>query len=182
MSVPVACVSLEGAALGPLGGNREPEQAALSRRALAADLALHQLDQPLGDGEAEPGAAKLARAVRRLGIRLEQPLLLELAEADACVGDVEAQFEPAACLAGIGMQTHRACRGELHGVVDEVGEHLANTARIAGDETRAARTDIDDAFDAFLPRPRLQFAADAPHQLMQIEHRVIELEAACLEL
>jgi hypothetical protein len=49
-----------------------------------------------------------SRAVRRLGVRLEQPLLLELAEADACISDVEAQFQPTACIAGIGMQTHRA--------------------------------------------------------------------------
>ena len=109
MSVPVGLRLLGRGALGPLGGDREPEQAPLSRRALAADLALHQLDQPLGDGKAEPGAAKLARAVRGLGVWLEQPLLLELAEADACIGDVEPQFQPAARLAGIGMQTHRAC-------------------------------------------------------------------------
>ena len=80
------------------------------------------------------------------------------------------------------LQPHRACRGELHGVVDEVGQDLANTAHIAGDETRAARADIDHAFDAFLPSPRLQFAANAPDQLMQIEHRTVELEATCLEL
>ena len=65
------------------------------------------------------------RVVVGLNVRLKQPLLLKLAEADAGIGDVEAQLEPAVGLAGIGVQAHRAARGELHGVVDEVGEHLA---------------------------------------------------------
>ena len=169
-------------ALGPLGGivnqNRLPCPGALSQPISPSISSISRLamERP------SPVPPYWLALCGGLGIGLEQPLLLELAEADAGVGNVEAQLEPAACIAGIGVQTHRAGRGELHGIVDEVGEHLANTARIADDETRAARTDIDDAFDAFLPRPRLQFAADAPHQLMQIEHRAVELEAACLEL
>ena len=53
---------------------------------------------------------------------------------------------------------------------------------VALDEARAARADIDGAEHALLARPRLQFVADALDQLMQIEHRAVELEAAGLEL
>ena len=111
--------------IGALGRDGEPEQAPLARRALAADLAAHQLDEPPGDGKAESGAAILAAVVVCLNVGLKQPLLLKLAEADAGVGDVEAELELAVGGAGIGMHPHRAARGELHGIVGKIGEHLA---------------------------------------------------------
>ena len=117
-----------------------------------------------------------------LNVGLKQPLLLKLAEADAGVGDVEAELELAVGGAGIGMHSHRAARGELHGIVGKVGEHLAQPYGVALDEARAARADVDRAEHALLARPRLQLVADALDQLMQIEHRAVELEASGLEL
>ena len=77
---------------------------------------------------------------------------------------------------------HRASRRELHGIVDEIGEHLAKPDRVALDEAWAAHAHIDGAQQPLVARPRLQLAADAFHQLMQIEHRAVQLEAPCLEL
>jgi hypothetical protein len=66
--------------------NDEPEGAALAGRALDADLAAHQQDQPLADRQPEPGAAVLAgHAVVGLLEGLEQPRLRLRLDADAGV-------------------------------------------------------------------------------------------------
>ena len=153
MSGEPACrppASVTGDGIGALGRDGEPEQAPLARRALAADLAAHQLDEPPRDGEAKSGAAILAAVAVGLNVGLEQPLLLKLAEADAGIGDVEAELELAVGVAGIGVQAHRAARGELHRVVGQIGEHLAKADGVALDEARAAHADIDSAEQALL--------------------------------
>jgi hypothetical protein len=70
--------------LGRLGGDGEMERGALARDALHPHRAAHQLGQPLADGEAEAGAAVLAR-----GRRVELAELLEQA-VDAIGGDADA--------------------------------------------------------------------------------------------
>ena len=66
------------------------ERAADAGFALDPDAAAHHLHQPLADGQAEAGAAVLARR-RRVGLRerLEQPALLLRRHADAGVADGE---------------------------------------------------------------------------------------------
>ena len=124
----------------------------------------------------------LAAVVACLNVGLKQPLLLKLAEADAGVGDVEAELELAVGGAGIGMHPHRAARGELHGIVGKIGEHLAKADGIALDEARAAHADINGAEHTLLAGAGLQLVAHALDQLMQVEHSAIELEASGLEL
>ena len=70
----------------------EPEGAALAQLALHADLAAHQLGQPLGDRQAQAGAAVLARG-RGVGLleRLEQAPHLLWRHADAGVAHREVQ-------------------------------------------------------------------------------------------
>ena len=68
--------------------DEEGETAALSWRALDADLAAHQIDQLLADGEPQAGAAVAARC-RRVGLRegVEQARSLALGEPDAFIDD-----------------------------------------------------------------------------------------------
>ena len=71
----------------------EPERAAAPGCALGADRAAHQLDELARDREAEAGAAVSARR-RDVGLRerLEHPLERLGLDADAGVGDLDAQY------------------------------------------------------------------------------------------
>ena len=73
--------------------DREPECGPLSRRAFDADLAAHEFDELLGDGQTEAGAAEFARH-RPVGLHegLEQPARCLLAQTDARVGDLHANL------------------------------------------------------------------------------------------
>ena len=73
---------------------REPEGRPPALDALDADLAAHQLDEALGDGQSQPRAAEPARG---RGVHLlegaEQEPDLVLGNADARVPHLEAGFE-----------------------------------------------------------------------------------------
>ena len=75
---------------------REMEAASLSGLAVHPQLAVHQLDQARGDGQAESGPSELAGG-RSVGLResLEDQRLFVLGDADAGVPNVEAQRESA---------------------------------------------------------------------------------------
>ena len=108
------------------GRQREPIEAALPDHALAADLAAHQRRELPRDRQPEPGAAHLAcRAVDLERRGWNSRSCTVLAQADAGVGHVEAQHEPAVDFAGARMQAHRAFRGELQRVVDQADQDLA---------------------------------------------------------
>ena len=93
----------------------------------------HQLNQLLGNGQAQPGAAVFAGG-GAVGLLegLEQPALLVRREADAGVVHRHAQARPAA----IGqhaprLQAHAAAFGELDRVVGVVDQDLPQAQRIA---------------------------------------------------
>ena len=85
----------------------------------------------LHDREAEPGAAHLPRAPRVDAVEsLEQASEVLLLDAAAVVLDAQAHAWNGA-FARLGAQGHRGALGAvLHGVVDEVGEHLLERAAI----------------------------------------------------
>src|SRR6478736_1821042 len=98
-----------------------------------ADAATVEIHRPAGDREAEPRAAVAARTVRgrRLAAveALEDPMALRLGDAGALVDDLQLQrlgMLPAPC-------EHRdpaVRRAVLHGVVDQVGDHLVQALRV----------------------------------------------------
>jgi hypothetical protein len=98
----------------------------LSRRAVHADFAAHELYQTLADGKAQASAAILSgHAVVGLFEGLEQPHLCLRFDADACVAYLEADLH------GFGAFSNRAdaqgdgtLRGEFYGVANQIEEDL----------------------------------------------------------
>jgi hypothetical protein len=106
------------------------------RRALDADLAAHQFDQPLADRQPESGAAVFSRhAVVGLLEGLEQSRLRLGVDADAGVADFEAHLHRIGGFADqAGAQGDAALPGELDGIADQVEQDLAQPQRIAPQE------------------------------------------------
>ena len=124
----------------PLPGGRaqtepggEQERAADAGLALDPDPAAHQLDEPLADRQAQPGAAVLAGGGHvGLGERLKQLRRLFRRHADAGVAHRELELHLLADLfEQLDLQADLAVLGELDGVVDQVGEDLAEPQRVA---------------------------------------------------
>jgi len=118
---------------GPLEAGGEPEGAADIRLAGDADIAAHQMYQPLADGESQASSAVLAghRAIR-LFEGVEQPLLLRGRHADAAVLNLETHHH---ALLMVGDATHPqvngAGGGKLDRVADQIEQDLAETQRVA---------------------------------------------------
>src|SRR5690606_40246614 len=93
----------------------EGEGRAPPRFAMEADFAAHEFDQALGDGEAEAGAAELARGRGvRLGEWRKQARLLGFRNADTGVAHFEAQGGWLLILAeGLDAEDDFAAVGEL---------------------------------------------------------------------
>ena len=123
----------------------EEERAAHARFAFEPDAAAHHLHKLARDGQAQAGAAVLARGGHvGLGERLEQfrRLLRRHADAGVAHGELELHLF-AGAFEQFDLQPDFALLGELDGVVDEVGEDLAEPERIAaqilGDRRRRHR-------------------------------------------
>ena len=100
------------------------EGRALAWRALDLDAAAHPLDDALGDGEAQAGAAELARGAA-IGLLefVEDARLLSGRNADAGVANLE---DDLACIrAGLDDDANAAGLGELDGVAGKIEQHLA---------------------------------------------------------
>ena len=117
--------------------------AAPPRFAGERDVAVHQQRQPLADRQAQPGAAEAPRGRRvRLREGLEQPRLRRRRDADAGVADGERDQDRAVLRrGGVERQHHRALRGELDRVAEQVEDDLAQARRIAEQAPGDARRD-----------------------------------------
>ncbi len=107
---------------------------ALAQRTVQRQLAVHHLHQTLADAQAQPGATVVSLDVGTgLGERREQVLQLFRCNADAGIGDTQAQrLSP--LLAGrpqhLQLQANLALRGELDGVAEQVEHDLAQAYAI----------------------------------------------------
>ena len=124
----------------------EVERAALARLALDPDAPAHQLDELRRDGQAQPGAAVLARRRGAIGLAegLEDRLLLVRRNADAGVADAEMQshrLRPSAYRVSRRTTTSPAL-GELDGVADQVDDDLPQPARVADQRVGHVRRDV----------------------------------------
>ncbi|EZP46142.1 hypothetical protein BW39_05793 [Delftia sp. RIT313] len=139
----------------------EAEVAALAGLAAHTDLAAHELHQPVADGQAQAGAAVAARGLDvGLGEGLEQPLGPRCIQAYAGVAHAHAQVVQGRCRGvriGIRRRVHRwrrqmqgdhhlAMLGELDGVADQVGQHLAQAHWVAAQTGRQVRVQRIDHF------------------------------------
>ena len=104
----------------------EPTPGSLS----TVDAAAHRLGQAAHDRQAEAGAAEAARG-RAVGLHegLEQPLALLLGEADAGVGDLDAERWPPAARSSDSRT--EPCLGELERIAQQIEQDLLQPQRIA---------------------------------------------------
>src|SRR6185503_12887331 len=115
----------------------------LAGRALDLDPPAHELDEPLRDGEAEPGPA-VAAGHRPVGLDegLEEPALRLGGDPDAGVAHLDphdgGRVRAGRALAGLepDADLDLAAVGELDGVPDEVRQDLAKAPGVAGDPCR----------------------------------------------
>ena len=113
----------------------EPESRTLARGAFEADLAPHESDELLGDGQAQAGAPELAGG-RGVGLRerVENPGLRLKRNPDTLVGDAELEEDPGGWRLGdVDADLDLAFLGKFDGVSDEVVEHLAEAAGVAAE-------------------------------------------------
>ena len=109
------------------------------------DRAAHQLDDLPRDGEPQPGAAGAARQ-RAVGLDelLEDAVPVAPAvDADAGVLDLDPE-RAAVGRVPAGAQADLAAVGELGGVADQVGQHLAQPHRVGQHPLRHRRIDLGD--------------------------------------
>ena len=120
-----------------------------------------QLDEVADDGEAEAGAARLARARLVHAVEaLEDPRQLRLGDAVAGVGNGQAHpraFGPGA------EQDMAVFRRVGRGVLDEIAQHVVQLGRIAAHHAGVRRDGNRDVLTALLDA-RLQVGHDAAEQ------------------
>ncbi len=163
---------------------REPERAALARRAVHADIAAHEPREVLADGQAEAGAAEAPGGGGiRLREALEQPARLLPVEPDARVAHAEVQQR------GVGLPPFGAhaeddltARCELHGIARVVEQDLLQAQGVAQQVLRHVGRHFEDEFQAF----RLALLRDQRRrllqQLVQVDLPAFEFQLAGLDL
>ncbi len=127
------CRADGGEAFQHFEGKAHPEDAALPRGALHADVTAHEGGELMADGEAQAGAAVLAvGGAVHLGEGLEEPFLAFLRDADARVphGETHPAGGPFPTLQPR-VQDHLSYIGELHRVAHQVNQDLPQTPRVA---------------------------------------------------
>ena len=169
----LARVGHRGQALRLLERQREPERRALAFAALDADLAVHQVDQVAADRQAEAGAAEAPRR-RAVGLRerREQALSGLVRNADAGVANADVQAPRVVHADG---DDDLAAFGELDGVGQQVGQHLAQAVRIAAHGGGQAVVDAAGQFELLRMGARR-------HQLHHVFDRLVEIEVEGFDL
>ncbi len=167
-----------------LEGQLEPEQAALPRRAVQADLPAHHLHELLGDGGAEPGTSVAARGgVVGLDETLENAFLGLGRDAYPRVLDGKSQSDRVFALAQAGnAQGDAAGLGELDAVSDEVVEHLAQMIGIAAQRVRHFRHHVSPELQPADLGLRREYSRSAVDQAMQVEIGFFDIDLAGLDL
>ena len=137
-----------------------------------------QLDEPLREREAEAGALALLDA--RLGLLelLEDPLVILGGDARAGVGDRDPHLAVECAARHV---DGPARRRELHGVREQVEDHLSDPALVAVDDVDVRNRRQRD-LDAVLRRPLAHHHDAALERLPQRERRDLELDLPGLDL
>ena len=165
---------------GERKARREDEARAVAGRALDPDRAAHQLDDALGDREAEPGAAVATRCrAVGLGEFLEQPLDLFGRHADARIANREAQRLGAVVARfECDRELDVAAVGELHRIRQQVAQHLAQAQCITHQRSALAEqarlAHVEQQFDVL-------FVCALAQQRERIAGHVLDPEAPFLQ-
>ena len=149
-----------------------------------ADGAAHGGDDPLGNGEAEAGAAMLARR-RAVGLFEFLENAIEIVGRDAGAGVAHREADGRL---GAGRRRHRhvdqhaAAVGELDGVADQIEQQLAQATRVGRHDRRHVGRDVTADADAFGIGARRQQLDDVVGDLAHRDRLRLEFEAARLDL
>ena len=157
---------------GGLHGKRqfEPESGALTFAAMQADLSAQRFDELLGDGGAEPAAAKttgdggvsLGEAVEDAGLRV-------LRYANAGVDHFKAQTLRLALADRTDVNVDAAVFGEFDGVANQVDDHLPQVATVAVQMERRLRRNVRGEHQSLALRLGFHHGDGAVDEAMQIE-------------
>ncbi|MNO31093.1 hypothetical protein D3C76_210430 [compost metagenome] len=154
------------------------ELAAKTRLGADGQAPLHGFAKVIGQGQAQPGAAKLTgNTGTGLGERLEDLDLGLLRDADAGVAD----FDPDAVAERRQAHVDSPETGELEGVGQQVTDDLPHPGRIAEHQCREMRIDQAGQFDARGGVLRQQVGG-VFDQRTQVEGDVFEFELTGIEL
>ena len=152
--------------------------------AAGRQTAAHQFDQIPADREAKAGATVSgADALHRLVERTEKTLQLRGGHSWTCIGDLD-QDGVIRRLLGPGrkLQGNGPRRGELHGVGQQVVEHLPQPHRIALDRGRERRCALDPQGQALGPGLALPEHQGLGDEAPQIEVHAIDRHVAGFQL
>ena len=175
--------------VAPLQGQFEPEAAAFSRRARAADPSAHHLGQALADRQAETRSAVLARG-RDVSLLkdLEQPTLFIFAHANPGIADFEADAQGVVCSDRIAVGfDHPAAHeyppalGELDRVADVVEQDLADAVAVAM-QRRRQMVGVDDQLDILRHRLVAHHVGNAEQHALDREVALFQVQLAGLDL
>ena len=158
--------------------DREAERAAHADLALEPHAATEQLDQALGEGEAEAGPLLARAAAPALLERLEDPLLVGLGHPDAAVGhgDVDVRAAPA------GPDDHGTTRaGELHRVGHQVEHDLLEPEHVGVHDVDVVG-DVEGEVDPLGGRPLAQHRRRVVENGPQVDRRVLQGHLPGLDL
>src|ERR1700732_4031395 len=147
------------------------------------DSTLHQLDEPRGNRQPQPGAAEAARGRSvRLRKRIEDQGLLLRRNPDTGVAHREVQNTGlcigSRALAWLDTQYDFAMFRELDRVADKIHDDLTEAIRIADDPVRSRGRDIASQFQPALLSAQSQ-RMDRPVEIVaQVERRRLEVQFA----
>ncbi len=161
----------------------KPERASLPGLTRHADLAAHDPDDFLRDGEPETRPAVPARR-RPVGLLegLKNLLLPFPGDADPRVADGKSEDRIVAPVAHeFARDGHPPFGSELEGVADQVDEHLPQANGIAREFHRQIRREERLKGKTFLPCLQGKAAGDGPNKLPEIKGRFLEGHLAGLD-
>jgi hypothetical protein len=140
--------------------------------------------EPTRERQPEPRAA-VAPGGRRvdLGERVEEPVHAAPRDSDSRVADGQVEaIRARARRLGVDLHHHLAPLRELHGVREEVQQHLPQARGVAHDPLRDAVAEETPELDLLLRGPRRDDVERSLDALAEMERRPLELELPCLDL
>ena len=165
-------------------GHLEMEAGTLAGRTFEMDVAAHQGDQALGDGQTQTRAAEAAGG-GTVGLTegVEDQLLLVLFDADTGVADLESNRPLLLAVSNYSCgHANLALLGELDRIAQQVGQHLAQAGRVAAYPLGQIRRQIRDTFDALAHGLTGVEFENVFHQFAQLEALFFQLQLAGLDL
>lgn len=158
----------------------DPEFRTFARRAVDADFAAHLLDQALGNHQAQPRAAGLARQrVVGLAEGLEQRAHVLAGQADTGVLHADAQLHAVLLFVLDHCPGHDgALAGELDRVADQVGEDLLQAQRVADQRQRRVAVHQAHQFQLFGMGGGCEDGQGVLQQVPKVERDAVEHQLA----